>query len=399
LDRARTVSRLAFARLLAATAATRVAVGARAAVAARHAPPPADGPLRVLMLASQPASHAGTRHRLTLWAERLRRGGHDVVLSLPVEGDLGETLYARGDFAARAEQHRRTLASRRRAVAAASAFDVAVVHMSDLPYWEYGAPFIAAALSTTAGRVLLDLDDLPVVRGESAPGPRARRLAATVDGLIVGNDDLREWFPGRPAWTVPTCVDVADFAPVDPASRAGPPVLGWIGTAGGLEELESWTPELAAACARHGARLRVICDAPPEMPGVPVEFVPWKGGREAQDLAGVDVGLAPLGDGPMERCKCGLKALQYAAAGAAVVASPVGALARIVVDGATGFHATTPDEWTRALDALLSDRDLRLRLGAAARRDVARRWSFDAHATMFERALRGRDCLDSRAPG
>src|SRR5206468_3385794 len=123
------------------------------------------GPLRVLMLASQPASHAATRHRLAGWAGLLRRRGHEVELSLPVEGDEGERLYLADTAAARARQHALTLASRRRAVAKASRFDVALVHMSDLPYWEYGSPFVAKALTRTAGRVVLDLDDAPVVRG------------------------------------------------------------------------------------------------------------------------------------------------------------------------------------------------------------------------------------------
>ena len=84
---------------------------------------------------------------------------------------------------------------------------MAVVHLTDLPYWEYGEPFVAQALVRSAGRVLLDLDDLPVVRGESAPGPRARRVAQVADGLILGNPELRAWFPDRPSWEVPTCIE------------------------------------------------------------------------------------------------------------------------------------------------------------------------------------------------
>jgi len=358
--------------------------------ATKHAPPPADGPLRVLMLASQPFSHAGTRHRLEGWAKRLRRAGHDVEVAPPVSGEIGERLYVRDDFASRAEQHRRTLASRSAIVRRAAGFDVAVIHMTDLPYWEYGAPFIAAALTKTAGRVLLDLDDPPIVRGESSMGPRARRLASLVDGLVLGSAELASWFPGRPQWRVPTCVEPSEWPVPDRAARTGAPVLGWIGTAGALSALEPLAPVLAALCSKHGARLRVVCDVAPRLPGVPVDFVAWRGGREAEDLAAIDVGLAPLADGPVARCKCGLKAIQYAATGAPVVASPVGTLAEIVVPGATGFLATSPEEWSAALDRLLSDRARRLAMGRAARQDVAERWSYDAHAASFEDALRGR---------
>jgi D-inositol-3-phosphate glycosyltransferase len=91
----------------------------------------------------------------------------------------------------------------------------------------------------------------------------------------------------------------------------------------------------------------------------------------------------------MERCKCGLKALQHAASGAPVVASPVGTLREIVVHGETGLLASSADEWAAALESLLADRALRLSMGRAARASAASRWSFDAHAATFEDALRG----------
>ena len=382
-------SRLLFARLRAATFATRVRLAARTAFARKHAPPPALGPLRVLLLASQPASHAGTRHRLELWAQRLRRSGHHAEVSLPVEGDEGERLYLAADAASRARQHLRTLASRRRAVAAAATFDVAVVHLTDLPYWEYGEPFVAQALVRTAGRVLLDLDDLPVVRGEAAPGPRALRLAQVADGLLLGNPELRAWFPDRPSWEVPTCVEPAEWPVPDRESRTGPPVLGWIGTSGGLPALEALAPVLAAACAKHGARVRVVCDVEPKLPGVPADFVPWRGGREAEDLAAIDAGLAPLDDGPVARCKCGLKALQYLATGVPLVASPVGALTRIVEPSLNGFLASDAAGWARALERLLSDSPLRRRMGRAGRDTLEKQWSYAAHEPAFEAALRG----------
>lgn len=382
-------ARLAFARMRMATFAARLSIARRAARAKRHAPPRADGPLRVMLLASQPAGHAGTRHRLALWADRLRREGHAVETFHPVEGDEGERLFRWDTPSVRARYHAASLESRRRAVAAAPAFDVAVVHMSDVPAWEYGRPFVAEALVRTAGRVLLDLDDLPVVRGESAPGPRARRLAEVVDGLVLGNRELAAWFRGRPSWIVPTVVDVDAWPARDPASRTGPPVLGWIGTAGRLASLEALTPVLAAACARHGARVRVICDAAPTLPGVPVEFVPWRAGREPEDLSDVDVGLAPLEDTPATRCKCGLKAIEHAASASAVVASPVGSLREIVVHGETGFLASDDAEWAAAIDALLGDPARRALMGATARAMAAARWSPAAHAAEFDRALRG----------
>ena len=103
----------------------------------------------------------------------------------------------------------------------------------------------------------------------------------------------------------------------------------------------------------------------------------------------VDAKGAPLLDAPKQRYTCGLKALQYMASGLPVVASPVGAFPDIVHEGETGLLASTPEQWAAALDRLLADRDLRLRLGATGRREVEERWSFAVHESSFENALRG----------
>jgi glycosyltransferase involved in cell wall biosynthesis len=331
----------------------------------------------------------GTKYRLRVWGERMRGRGHDVVLSEPVPGGRGEELFARWTPRDRAQYHVAMLRSRVADVARAPGFHVAVVHMTDLPHWEYGRPFVARALARTAGRLVVDLDDLPVVRSEASPPARARHLVAAADGLVLGNGELRTWFPGRPAWMVPTCVEPSQWPMPDRAAREGPVGLGWVGTAGGLRELEALAPVLAQVCADGRARVRVVCDARPCLPAVPADFAPWSAEREVGDVLAFDVGLAPLSDDPVSRCKCGLKALQTMAAGAPVVASPVGALREIVVPGQTGLHAASAGEWGAALARLVADRPLRLGLGNGARAAVERRWSFDVHEARFESALRG----------
>ena len=73
-------------------------------------------------------------------------------------------------------------------------------------------------------------------------------------------------------------------------------------------------------------------------------------------------------DDPWSRGKCGLKVLQYQAAGLPVVANAVGVQADFVRDGETGFLATTTDEWVHAVRTLAADAALRKRLGDAGRR-------------------------------
>ena len=78
------------------------------------------------------------------------------------------------------------------------------------------------------------------------------------------------------------------------------------------------------------------------------------------------------------------------AAGLPAIASPVGVNQEILSHGENGFLAATPEEWTAALEQLLTDNDLRTRLGLAARETVEQRYSVDVHFPTFLAAIEGK---------
>ena len=383
------VARGAYAGLQGATLAAHAAAALYSRIRHQHSAPPKDGPVRVLMVAMYPSRFTGTKYRLGIWADRLRRRGFDVELALPLADARAERLANDWSVRARSDFHVHMLMGRLAMLARANRFHAAVIHINDLPFWDRGPPFVATALRRLAGRVILDLDDLPLVAGQSELNGKARALGRLVDGLSVGNTALLEHYPGRPWWYVPTCVEPDEWPVPDRADRSGPPLLGWVGTPGNLRNLEPLAPALAKICSRHGTKLRVVCSERANLPGVPEEFVRWSPEGEQTDLLPMDIGLAPLLDAPKQRYTCGLKALQYMAAGMPVVGSHVGPLPAILGNGETGLLATTPDQWLEALDRLLTDRALRLRLGAAGRTSVEENWSFGVHEASFEDALRG----------
>ncbi len=83
----------------------------------------------------------------------------------------------------------------------------------------------------------------------------------------------------------------------------------------------------------------------------------------------------------------GLVALEAAAAGKAIVASDIGGLRDIVVDGETGLMVPPEDRaaLSAAMQRLIADADLRQRLGAAARERAAQ-FSPGTIVPQFERA-------------
>jgi D-inositol-3-phosphate glycosyltransferase len=83
---------------------------------------------------------------------------------------------------------------------------------------------------------------------------------------------------------------------------------------------------------------------------------------------------------PSHREGFGVACLEAMAHGRPVVASAVGGLLDLVVDGETGIHVAPGDVGAlrAALERLLGDRELRRRLGEAGRRRAAERFSWDA---------------------
>jgi hypothetical protein len=123
--------------------------------------------------------------------------------------------------------------------------------------------------------------------------------------------------------------------------------------------------------------------------GVDVECRLWRAETEVEDLWPMDVGIMPLFDDPWANGKCAMKAIQYLGVGVPAVVSPVGANREVVPDGICGFHASSEDEWVRALNRLLNDADLRLRMGAEGRRRVERHYSAEVQAPRVAALLEG----------
>ena len=169
----------------------------------------------------------------------------------------------------------------------------------------------------------------------------------------------------------------------------------WVGSSITLRGLEAITPILNAIGDRlPNARLKLVCDRFFEPGRLPVIERQWTEDREAVEIAAADIGISWIPDDPWSRGKCGLKVLQYMAAGLPVVTNPVGVHAEMVRSGETGFLAKTEIDWTRAIETLATDPDLRRRMGAASRQLVEERYSVEAGSTLWrdliERSTNGR---------
>ncbi|MCI0704773.1 MAG: glycosyltransferase family 4 protein [Planctomycetia bacterium] len=305
-------------------------------------------------------------------------------------------------------------------------FDAVILQRKLLPRW------VITRLRRRVRRLLFDFDDAVWLRDSySAKGfddpkraARFRAMVSACDLVIAGNEQLaaeaRKFAPERVS-VIPTCVDVGKYsvaeyrsphAPREVASAAsedcqrkqssplrGDPhapredyyenlTLVWVGSSSTLKGLERFAPTLSAiGRAVPGVRLKIICDRFVEFPDLPVDRCVWNEATEANEIASADIGIGWVPDDPWSRGKCGLKVLQYQAAGLPVVANPVGVQADFVREGETGSRATTTEEWVKAIRALAADANLRQRLGSAGRRQVEARYSVEAGAKLWISAI------------
>lgn len=251
--------------------------------------------------------------------------------------------------------------------------------------------FELALLRRWAKKLVFDFDDAVWLRDSYSPKgfaspKRARRFRATMHAaevVFAGNAYLADEAQAQRAKqvvVVPTCVDPATYPLADHTSASVR--LVWVGSSSTLQGLERFR-DVLETIGRDvpGVRLKLICDRFLELRHLPVDAVPWSEATEAAELADAEIGIGWMPDDPWSRGKCGLKILQYQAAGLPVIANPVGVQADFVRE--TGFLATTPEEWVAAVRRLAHDAELRRQLGARGRQQVEERYSVGVSARLW----------------
>lgn len=284
----------------------------------------------------------------------------------------------------------------------ASAADVVLLQRKLLPL---GQLYL---LRRWSKRLIFDCDDAVYHRdSNAAKGPeswrREFRFWATVysaDLITAGNHTLVDHAAGMTdthrVHYVPTCVDPHRYPRAAHNRDDGQTRLVWIGSHSTLPSLHDAHACLKAATAQTpGLELRVLCDEFPRLEGVRVVERRWSSETEASEIAAADVGISWLPHHPWSWGKCGLKVLQYMAAGLPVVANPIGVHRTMVVDGTTGFLVSSAEDAAQKISQLAHDPDLRRRMGSAGRERVAAEYSVGRWSGVFADLVTNRERGDS----
>ena len=168
--------------------------------------------------------------------------------------------------------------------------------------------------------------------------------------------------------------------------RPGKPIIGWAGSVAfrnnDLEQLREWLP---AVLEKHdllfyhlGADSKNICD----IAGIPEKRLiasPLCTISAYGKSLNFDIGIVPLNDIPFNVAKSNIKGLEYAAAGIPFIASDLPEY-RLLHETGVGTLASTPEDWTLAVERLLDHRE-RKKEAHRAGMAVLQHWTIEHRAS------------------
>ncbi len=217
---------------------------------------------------------------------------------------------------------------------------------------------------------------------------RADRLFALrqCDGVTVSTTHLASVvrrYTDAPPVVVPNAIDLAWWREHRGRRSIRGLTIGWAGGVRPDADLEPMAIAWGRIAARYPEVRFIVQGHHPEIikPHVPEERIirlPWLPMEShPAALRNVDIGCCPLADTEFNRSRSPNKAMEYAASGAVVVASPL-VYGDVIWDGAHGLIAHTADEWESLLAALIANPEWRKALAVELLKKVKRQHSLTA---------------------
>ena len=209
--------------------------------------------------------------------------------------------------------------------------------------------------------------------------------------VIVGNKYLADNVNSKAnkLLVLSTTVDEKRYKPRC-ARGEGHICIGWTGTGSNLRYLFDLIPVFEKLSRRSNVRFKIISDRQyiSELAHIEnMQFSLWHEDTEVEELQAIDIGLMPLRDDLWTKGKCAFKLIQYMAIGIPSVVSPVGANCEVLVEGKTGYFASTTEEWVDRLQCLIDSETLRATLGVEARIRFESEYSSIANANRLLNAI------------
>jgi len=351
--------------------------------------------VKVLFLFPYPSGTAASqRFRFEQYLPFLEEAGITYRLEPFLDQSTWQILYKPGHHWAKLAGILKGFGRRIRLLPRVPAYDFVFIHREAAPL---GPPLLEWCIARVfRKRIIYDFDDAIWLPNTSAHNRMAARLkwhqktaaiCRWAYKVSAGNRYLADYageYNSR-VTVNPTTIDTVGLHNQVKNQATAEVVIGWTGTHSTIGYLEAILPVLRELEQAYRFTFLVISDQPPAFHLRSLRYIPWTKTTEREDLLRMNIGVMPLTDDLWAEGKCGFKALQYMALGIPAVASPVGVNRDIIQDGINGYLCRTDSKWKQALTDLLQSREIRTRLGQAARQRVEKGYSVQANRFTFLR--------------
>jgi len=184
---------------------------------------------------------------------------------------------------------------------------------------------------------------------------------------------------------IPTTIDTNFHIPKPELRNKNYVTIGWSGSISTIKHFETLMPVLLQISKQFGEKVRfkIIGQTNYKNPQLNVESVNWSEKSEVDELNTFDIGIMPLPDDDWAKGKCGLKGLSYMACGVATIMSNVGVNANIIENGTNGFLVNNETDWLNYLTLLITDAELRQKIGNQGRKTVIEKYSVEANQHLY----------------
>jgi glycosyltransferase involved in cell wall biosynthesis len=205
--------------------------------------------------------------------------------------------------------------------------------------------------------------------------------------VIAGNQYLKEKAMSFNTNTllIPTTINTDFHVPKPELRNKNYVTIGWSGSISTIKHFETLMPVLLQISKQFGEKVcfKIISQTNYKNPQLNVESVNWTEKSEVDELNTFDIGIMPLPDDEWAKGKCGLKGLSYMACSVATIMSNVGVNANIIENGTNGFLVNNETDWLNYLTLLITDAELRQKIGNQGRKTVIEKYSVEANQHLY----------------
>ena len=347
---------------------------------------------RILLICPNPEDEApGQRLKYEQYFGYLRANGYEITVSPFITMAFWRVIYKPGHYGRKVFWTLFGYARRVFDLLRAPFYDGVYIFLWVTPF---GTSFFERLFRLAARKVIYDIDDLVFLGNTSSANKvvallrgRAKYvyLMKCADHVITCTPYLDKFVRQYNARTtdISSTINTDTYMPSNRYSNDQPLVIGWSGSLTTAPYLRLLEKPLLRLKEKHDFKLLVIGDPNFKMPGLEVEAIPWRLATEVRDLSRIDIGVYPLPDKEWVYGKSGLKALQYMTLGIPTVAAAIGANFRVIEDGVSGYLVKTEEEWLSRLESLVTDAQLRRKIGEGARKRVEASFSIKVNRDTY----------------